>query len=47
MSRICFRVKTPAESTHSWDDYKLIRTIPQNEAFRPVDQGGCPLVAAK
>jgi branched-chain amino acid transport system substrate-binding protein len=42
-----FRVKTPAESKGPWDDYKLIRTIPQNEAFRPLDQGGCPLAAAK
>ena len=27
-----------------WDYYKLIRTIPGDEAYRPLDKGGCPLV---
>jgi branched-chain amino acid transport system substrate-binding protein len=39
-----FKVKTPAESKGPWDYYKLIATIPANDAFRPLDQGGCPLV---
>ena len=39
-----FKVKTPAESKGPWDDFKLLATIPANEAFRPLDQGGCPLV---
>jgi branched-chain amino acid transport system substrate-binding protein len=39
-----FEVKSPAESKGPWDYYKLIRTIPGNEAFRPMDQGDCPLV---
>jgi branched-chain amino acid transport system substrate-binding protein len=39
-----FQVKTPAESKGPYDYYKLIRTIPGEEAFRPLDQGGCPLV---
>ncbi len=39
-----FEVKSPAESKGPWDYYKLIRTIPGNEAFRPMDQGECPLV---
>ena len=39
-----FEVKTPAESKGPYDYYKLIRTIPGDEAFRPMDQGGCPLV---
>ena len=39
-----FRVKTPAESKSRWDLYTLIATIPANEAFRPLDQGGCSLV---
>ncbi|MBV8578968.1 MAG: ABC transporter substrate-binding protein [Acetobacteraceae bacterium] len=39
-----FRVKTPSESKGPWDDYNLVRSIPQQEAFRPLDQGGCPLV---
>ncbi|MCW5746135.1 MAG: ABC transporter substrate-binding protein [Alphaproteobacteria bacterium] len=39
-----FEVKAPSESKGPWDYYKLIRTIPGEEAFRPMDQGGCPLV---
>jgi branched-chain amino acid transport system substrate-binding protein len=42
-----FEVKTPAESKAAWDYYKLVQTIPAAQAFRPLDQGGCPLVAAK
>ena len=25
--------------------YKLVETIPAAEAFRPIDQGGCPMIA--
>ena len=39
-----FEVKTPAESNGPYDYYKLIRTIPGEEAFRPMDKGDCPLV---
>ena len=39
-----FEVKKPAESKKPWDYYKLRATIPANEAWRPVDQGNCPLV---
>jgi branched-chain amino acid transport system substrate-binding protein len=39
-----FQVKSPQESRHPWDYYSLRRTIPATEAFRPLDQGGCPLV---
>jgi branched-chain amino acid transport system substrate-binding protein len=39
-----FEVKTPAESKHPGDFYKLRATIPANEAFRPVKDSGCPLV---
>lgn len=39
-----FEVKTPAESRGPWDYYKLVATIPANEAFRPITQGGCALV---
>jgi len=39
-----FEVKSPAESKGPWDYYKLIRTIPGNEAFRPLEQSECPLV---
>ena len=37
-------VKTPEESKRPWDYYKLIATVPGNEAFRPLADGGCPLV---
>jgi branched-chain amino acid transport system substrate-binding protein len=39
-----FEVKTPAESKYPWDYYKLIATIPAEEAFRPLAQSECPLV---
>jgi len=40
-----FEVKTPAESKHPGDFYKLRATIPAAEAFRPLKDGGCPLVS--
>jgi branched-chain amino acid transport system substrate-binding protein len=39
-----FEVKKPNESKGAWDYYKLRATIPAEQAFRPVDQGDCPLV---
>jgi branched-chain amino acid transport system substrate-binding protein len=36
-------VKKPAESKSPWDYYKVRATIPAAEAFRPVEQGDCPL----
>ena len=39
-----FEVKKPSESRNEWDLYKLIATVPGDEAFRPLDKGGCPLV---
>jgi branched-chain amino acid transport system substrate-binding protein len=39
-----FEVKKPEESKGAWDYYKLRATIPVAEAFRPLDQGNCPLV---
>jgi branched-chain amino acid transport system substrate-binding protein len=39
-----FEVKKPSESKGAWDYYKLRATIPAAEAFRPLAQGGCPLV---
>ncbi len=39
-----FEVKTPKESRGPWDYYKLRATIPADEAFRPLNEGGCPLV---
>src|SRR5215831_4477760 len=39
-----FEVKKPDESRKPWDYYKLRATIPAAQAFRPLDQGECPLV---
>ena len=39
-----FQVKSPEESQYPWDYYKLIRTIPADEAFRPLTEGGCSLI---
>src|SRR5262249_22852574 len=38
------QVKTPEESSGPWDYYKILSTIPGDQAFRPLDEGGCPLV---
>jgi branched-chain amino acid transport system substrate-binding protein len=42
-----FEVKKPEESKGEWDLYKLIATVPGDEAFRPLDKGDCPLVKSK
>ena len=39
-----FEAKSPAESKGPWDYYKVVRTIPAAEAFRPLNEGGCSLV---
>ncbi len=40
-------VKTPAESKSEWDLYKILRTIPADEAYRPLSESKCPLVSSK
>jgi branched-chain amino acid transport system substrate-binding protein len=40
-----FEVKKPSESKAPWDYYKVRTTIPADQAFRPVKEGGCPLVS--
>ncbi|WP_273203852.1 ABC transporter substrate-binding protein [Marinobacter subterrani] len=40
-------VKTPAESKGEWDLYDIVRTIPAEEAFRPLSESKCPLVTSK
>ena len=42
-----FEVKKPSESKGPFDYYKLLQTIPADKAFRPIEQGNCPLVAKK
>lgn len=39
-----YQVKTPEESTSEWDVYKLVQTIPGDQAFRPLSESECPLV---
>jgi branched-chain amino acid transport system substrate-binding protein len=39
-----FQVKKPGESKGPWDYYHLRHTIPADQAFRPMGEGGCPLV---
>jgi branched-chain amino acid transport system substrate-binding protein len=40
-----FQVKAPEESHYPWDYYRLVRTVAVEDAFRPMDQGGCPLIS--
>src|SRR5258706_5386897 len=37
-------VKKPSESKGPYDYYKVLATIPADEAFRPMEQGDCPMV---
>jgi branched-chain amino acid transport system substrate-binding protein len=37
-------VKKPSESKGPWDLYKIRATIPAEQAFRPMSEGGCPLI---
>ena len=38
------QVKTPAESKSKYDFYNLLATIPGDQAFRPLAEGGCPMI---
>jgi len=37
-------VKKPSESKYGWDYLTVKKTIPAEEAFRPLNQGGCPFI---
>ena len=37
------QVKSPEESKGPWDYYKILRTVPGQEAFRPLAESECPL----
>jgi branched-chain amino acid transport system substrate-binding protein len=39
-----YEVKKPAESRGAWDYYKLVATIPADQAFQPLSESKCPLV---
>jgi branched-chain amino acid transport system substrate-binding protein len=38
------QIKSPAESKSEWDLLKLVATIPGDQAFRPMTDGGCPAI---
>ena len=38
------QVKTPEESKYPWDYYKILATLPADQAFRPLSESECPLV---
>jgi len=39
-----FRVKTPAQSKYPGDFFETLATVPADDAFRPLNQGGCAMV---
>ena len=41
------QAKTPAESKSEWDLYKMVKEIPVDQAWRPLSEGGCAMVAKK
>jgi branched-chain amino acid transport system substrate-binding protein len=41
-----FETKAPAESHETWDLLRLKNTIPAERAFRPIADGGCPMIHA-
>jgi branched-chain amino acid transport system substrate-binding protein len=41
---LLIQVKTPAESKGPWDYYKILKTIPGDQAFLPLDKVACPLL---
>jgi branched-chain amino acid transport system substrate-binding protein len=43
-SMLLLQVKTPEESKAPWDYYKILAEVPGDQAFRPLKDGGCPLV---
>ena len=42
-----YQIKSPQESKYPWDFQKPVRTISAAEAFRPENQGGCPIAARR
>ncbi|MGB8886078.1 MAG: ABC transporter substrate-binding protein [Candidatus Korobacteraceae bacterium] len=39
-----FQVKSPSESKGDWDFYKLIATVPGDQAFQPLSASRCPMI---
>jgi len=42
-----FKVKSPEQSKYRFDYYDYLATIPGDEAFKPIEEGGCPLLSRK
>ena len=40
------QVKSPAESKAEWDVFKMVSTVKPEDAWRPLDAGGCPFIKA-
>jgi branched-chain amino acid transport system substrate-binding protein len=38
------QVKSPAESKGKDDIYKILATVPADKAWRPLNEGKCPLI---
>jgi len=43
-SMFLFEIKKPEESRAPWDYYKVLAEVPGDQAFRPIKDGGCPLI---
>src|SRR3982074_2936549 len=43
-SAYLFEVKKPSESKGPWDFYKLIGTVPGDQAFTPLSESKCPML---
>ena len=41
------RIKTPDESKHPYDFFKVAATLPGKDAFQPLSQSKCPLLAQR
>ena len=46
-SMLLLQVKKPEESKYPWDYYKVLAEVPGDQVFRPIKDGGCPLMAGK
>ena len=42
---LLLEVKKPEESKGEWDLLKILAKVPADQAFRPMAEGNCPLVA--
>lgn len=41
------RIKAPGESKHPYDFFKVVATLPGKDAFQPLSQSKCPLLAQR